>query len=67
MYAVRTKSNPSSVDETVSQFESETARRGLRLFAVIDHSAEALTRSSRNGYAPSAAACVSCHRGAGKP
>lgn len=41
MHGVVTKSSPWSVDETVSRLESEIARRGLRLFAVIDHSAEA--------------------------
>jgi uncharacterized protein (DUF302 family) len=41
MHGVVTKSSPWWVDETVSWLESEIARRGLRLFAVIDHSAEA--------------------------
>jgi uncharacterized protein (DUF302 family) len=41
MHGVVTKSSPWSVEETVSRFESEIACRGLRLFAVIDHSAAA--------------------------
>jgi uncharacterized protein (DUF302 family) len=44
MRGVVTKWSPWSVDETVSRLESEIARRGLRLFAVIDHSAEAAAR-----------------------
>jgi uncharacterized protein (DUF302 family) len=35
------KSSPYSVAETVSRLEAEAAVRGLKVFAVIDHSGEA--------------------------
>ena len=36
-----TKSSPSSVAETVASLERELEARGVKLFAVIDHSGEA--------------------------
>jgi uncharacterized protein (DUF302 family) len=36
-----TKSSPSSVAETVARLERELEARGVKLFAVIDHSGEA--------------------------
>jgi uncharacterized protein (DUF302 family) len=36
-----TKESPRSVDETVARLESVIAAKGLKLFAVIDHSGEA--------------------------
>ena len=36
-----TKSSPSSVAETVARLERELETRGVKLFAVIDHSGEA--------------------------
>jgi uncharacterized protein (DUF302 family) len=36
-----TKTSPWSVDETVARLTAEVAARGLKLFAVIDHSGEA--------------------------
>lgn len=38
---VHTKLSPYSVAETVSRLEEVTAARGMKLFAVIDHSGEA--------------------------
>ena len=38
---VVTKLAPGTVDETVARLEAEIASRGLKLFAVFDHSGEA--------------------------
>jgi uncharacterized protein (DUF302 family) len=42
-----TKSSPSSVAETVARFERELEARGVKLFAVIDHSGEAAAAGLR--------------------
>lgn len=39
--AIVTKASPHSVEETVSRLRSLVAARGMKLFAVIDHSGEA--------------------------
>ena len=42
-----TKSSPSSVAETVARLERELEARGVKLFAVIDHSGEAAAAGLR--------------------
>ena len=42
-----TKSSPSSVAETVARLERELETRGVKLFAVIDHSGEAAAAGLR--------------------
>jgi uncharacterized protein (DUF302 family) len=44
---VVTKSSPSSVAETVARLERELEARGVKLFAVIDHSGEAAAAGLR--------------------
>jgi uncharacterized protein (DUF302 family) len=40
-HVIVTKPSPWTVDETVSRFEDVIAEKGLKLFAVFDHSGEA--------------------------